>query len=231
MYKVYMHTAPNGKKYIGQTCQRLERRWRNGNGYRRNPHFYRAIEKYGWNNFTHEVLCECETLEEANKKEAELIAEHKTNRSEYGYNISGGADGRGRVAESTKKLLSENHKGRFIGEKNPNYGRKHTPEECKKMSENILEYYRTNGNPRKGKNHTQRSREKMSESRKKSQVVQSWVKKMNAAKAKRVLCIETGVVYDSAHEVERQTGFAQGNISSACRGKYEKAYGFHWEYA
>ena len=32
-YCVYIHTAPNGKMYIGQTSQKPEARWNNGRGY------------------------------------------------------------------------------------------------------------------------------------------------------------------------------------------------------
>ncbi len=48
--------------------------------------------------------------------------------------------------------------------------------------------------------------------------------------SKQVLCLETGVVYPSTHQVERQLGFAQGYISNACNGKCKQAYGFHWCY-
>lgn len=48
--------------------------------------------------------------------------------------------------------------------------------------------------------------------------------------SKRVLCVENGVVYSSTMEVQRQLGFSNGNISSACNGKLKTAYGFHWCY-
>jgi hypothetical protein len=47
---------------------------------------------------------------------------------------------------------------------------------------------------------------------------------------KQVLCVETGVVYTSTMQVEREIGFLQCNISKACCGKYKTAYGFHWRY-
>ena len=50
------------------------------------------------------------------------------------------------------------------------------------------------------------------------------------SKAKKVKCIETGVIYESAKEVERQLGYAQPCICNCCNKKYETAYGFHWEY-
>ena len=36
--------------------------------------------------------------------------------------------------------------------------------------------------------------------------------------------------WSSTREVERQTGYAQGNISYCCNGKYKYAYGFRWCY-
>lgn len=42
---VYKHTSPNGKIYIGITSQVPNHRWRNGNGYKTNPYFTRAIKK------------------------------------------------------------------------------------------------------------------------------------------------------------------------------------------
>ena len=47
---------------------------------------------------------------------------------------------------------------------------------------------------------------------------------------KKVLCIETGVVYPSTMEVQRKLGFASSNISSVCLGKYKQAYGYTWKY-
>lgn len=48
--------------------------------------------------------------------------------------------------------------------------------------------------------------------------------------SKQVLCVETGVIYPSTHQVERELGFANTHISNACRGKYKQAYGYTWRY-
>lgn len=48
--------------------------------------------------------------------------------------------------------------------------------------------------------------------------------------SKKVICIETGKIYPSTHQVERELGFANSHISSACLGKLKSAYGFHWRY-
>lgn len=44
-----------------------------------------------------------------------------------------------------------------------------------------------------------------------------------------VVCVETGVVYPSAHEAERQTDIKWQSISACCNGKRKTAGGFHWQ--
>lgn len=46
-YKVYMHRFPNGKVYIGITCQKPEYRWNKGKHYRKQSLIFNAIMKYG----------------------------------------------------------------------------------------------------------------------------------------------------------------------------------------
>ena len=82
----------NNKKYIGITSQKPEYRWKNGLGYQ-SQYFARAIEKYGWDGFDHIILCEDLEEDEAKEMEIKLIAEHKSNDAEYGYNHSIGGDG------------------------------------------------------------------------------------------------------------------------------------------
>lgn len=86
MYKVYKHTVPNGKVYIGITSYEPEVRWNGGKGYKNNPEFFNAILKYGWNNIKHEILYDDLTKEEAFKIEEEQIALHKSIDIQYGYN-------------------------------------------------------------------------------------------------------------------------------------------------
>lgn len=92
IYKVYMHTLPNGKKYIGITKQDVARRWQNGKGYKSNSRFYRAILKYGWDNIKHEVLFENLTQDEAYQLEREMIALNESNNPNYGYNQTEGGE-------------------------------------------------------------------------------------------------------------------------------------------
>ena len=118
-YKVYKHTSPSGKVYIGITCQAVEKRWLNGKGYSHSTYFYQAIQKYGWDSFEHEVLYTGLTKEEAEAKEIELIEEYKSNQREHGYNLSSGGEcGAVGVVRSkeTKKKMSESRKGKRLPE-------------------------------------------------------------------------------------------------------------------
>ena len=48
--------------------------------------------------------------------------------------------------------------------------------------------------------------------------------------SKPVKCIETGVVYISLHEAERETGILYTLICHALNGRQKTAGGYHWEY-
>ena len=49
-------------------------------------------------------------------------------------------------------------------------------------------------------------------------------------KSKPVRCIETGIIYPSCIEAERQTGIHNASISHCCNGRYKTAGGYHWEF-
>lgn len=135
-YCVYVHTNKiNGKKYVGQTCQKPEYRWNNGKSYKDCPYFYKAIQKYGWDNFDHEIIASNLTKEEADNFEKLLIKELGTMNPEKGYNLkAGGADGT--FSEEVRKKMSESLKGVRVGENHPMYGKKHSEETRSRIGEN-----------------------------------------------------------------------------------------------
>ena len=111
-YFVYKHTSPSNKNYIGITRQNPpSKRWANGNGYEYNTHFHRAILKYGWANFKHEILFSGLTAKEAEEKERELIAYYNSADRNFGYNIDLGGCGAGKISEVTKEKMSIAHMG------------------------------------------------------------------------------------------------------------------------
>ena len=48
--------------------------------------------------------------------------------------------------------------------------------------------------------------------------------------SKKVLCIETGVIYQSTHQAERELGYSRGFVSHCCRDVNKTCGGFHWRY-
>lgn len=187
-YIVYKHTSPSGKSYIGITSQTLEKRsGQKGQGYKKSPYFSKAIEKYGWENFTHEILYEGLTAEEAYAKEREMIIKYNTRNSNFGYNKSDGGESGSKGAifsDETRKKMSENRKGKPFPSHKVLVGWHHSEETKRKISEinkgrkwtdeqrkKCEEYASVHGwgfekNPCKGRpkgwHHTDETRKKMS---------------------------------------------------------------------
>ncbi len=117
-YKIYKHTSPSGKIYIGQTrAKNPIIRWKNGGkGYFRinkygnyqQPAMVNAINKYPWETWVHEIITVCDNQEEANQLEQYYIKLYKSNDPSYGYNITEGGGGHSnqKMSEQTKLKLS-----------------------------------------------------------------------------------------------------------------------------
>ncbi len=148
---VYMTTnIVNGKRYIGQTIQSLEKRWvhhctpTSGCFYLSN-----AIKYYGSKNFKLKILAKCNSIDEMNHREQYYIKLFGT-LSPNGYNLMTGG-GNSKPSEDTLKKRSESLK-RYYGshERKPvsyetrlkislaGRGRKLSPEHIKKMQESRI---------------------------------------------------------------------------------------------
>lgn len=114
MWKIYKITnLINGKSYIGQTDQKVEDRWRdhkNGKTSKNSP-LKRAIEKYGWDNFSKEVIDTADSLEEALSKEIYWIDHYQTCIPVFGknsgYNLTRGGEGVFTITPEQEKLMLE----------------------------------------------------------------------------------------------------------------------------
>lgn len=95
----------NKKIYVGQT-NNLDRRIQEHKHDERNNHpIHNAIKKYGWENFEVSVLYYGVNY---NEKEKEYIKLYKSNRKEYGYNITaGGQDSSGENNPQSKLSQSD----------------------------------------------------------------------------------------------------------------------------
>lgn len=223
---LYLHITPNGKKYFGVTCQKPERRWNSGYGYKENPHFWNAIQKYGWNNITHVILADSLTPDEADSLEIFFIALYDTTNRSKGYNLDHGGRGENkRHSEETKQKMSESRKGKVLSEetkrkigeahkgvKNFMYG-KHLPEEWK---QNISNANKGEKAYWYGKTLSEETKRKMSEAQK------GRIGKQ-CPNSKTVICLTTKEVFHGTAEAERKTGIFHNAIVNVCNGKAKSA--------
>ena len=232
LYCVYKHTSPSGKVYIGMTCQKPEQRWQNGSGYKNNQHFNRAIQKYGWSSFEHEVLFIGLTKENAANKEKELIGLYNSNNPLYGYNISSGGEGgaEGVVISEKERMRRSEHAKTYVGNNNPNYGNH------KLAGEN---------NPFFGKAHSDQTKQLLSDLAKDRwnnedyrQYMSDIRKNMgigeNNPRARKTLqydmCGNFIASWECAKTAARELGICYTGITSCCRGERQSAGGFLWRY-
>jgi group I intron endonuclease len=218
-YFVYMHTSPSGKRYIGITCCAINRRWQNGYGYVTQP-FYRAIKKYGWDNFTHEILADNLTAEEAGELEQKYIAKYQSNNRKYGYNVMPGGEVGFHLSEEHKKKIGSAN----AGKKNGMYGHRYTDEEKQRIAKYWL-----------GKKHTPESIEKMKIAQKK-RIENGWkpLSGKSHPNSKAVIQYDLDGNYiqkfDTAVEAEQITGTARAGICNSAKGKGKTAGGYIWKY-
>ena len=127
----------SGKIYVGRTQQKLSKRIykHKYEAKRGRPGVDAAIAKYGWENFTVEVIETC-PIDQLNDREIFWIRELDS-KAPNGYNLTDGGEGctgYKHTAESCAKISANHHD--VSGEKNPNYGKKTPPEVCAKISAN-----------------------------------------------------------------------------------------------
>lgn len=239
-YTVYKHTLPNGKAYIGITSQRLVKRWQRGYGYTRNPLFYKAILKYGWENILHDILFTGLTKEEAEQKEIELIKQYDLTNTEKGYNLQYGGNVTGTKTERERLEISERQRGtksRWFGKPAYNRGIPMSKEQKIKVSEarkgkgtgerncNYKKEYTAEererlGSYKRGKKESEETRKKKSE----------YHRTHPPANCKAVVCIDTGKEYNSRAEASRQTNTFSDSIRKCCNGERLTAGGYRWKW-
>lgn len=154
----------NGKSYIGQTVRPIRVRFlQHCKSRSHSVALSKAIQKYGQNNFTYEVLFTALDKSELSPKEIQLIAELNT-VAPNGYNLTEGGE-HAFHTEASKKKLSDSK----LGDKNPMFGKKHSLEHKAKISEaltgkkrppEVIAKIKTNHNPKSNDNLTYRRKPK-----------------------------------------------------------------------
>lgn len=230
-YTVYRHIAPNGKMYVGITSQKPEKRWNGGRGYGYNTYFAHAIQKYGWDNFEHEIIEEHLTKEQAELKEVELIKRWDLTNRDRGYNLSHGGDAIGKHSEESKRKMSESQRGKVISQETrekiakANLGKTHTAEHKAYMSkrhsgENNPMYGKCGElSPSYGKKRSNETRAKISQKAHKRSIVQLDKDTYSLLN-----------IFSSTLEAERATGAYHSFISKCCKGKINIVKGYRWKY-
>lgn len=242
-YTVYMHIAPNNKKYIGITKQNVKRRWRGqGQGYKKNVLFYRAIKKYGWDNFEHKILFEHLTKESAEQKEIELINKYKSNNPKYGYNIENGGKTIGTVSESTKEKLRQANLGKKISEE--------TRKKYCEAQQKIRKREKEQGIKRKtpsgkdnwfyGKHHTEETKQKIRE--KNSGINSAWWGRKHTKEEKEKIALAHKKIVEQLNSnqevINTYPSVLDASISLNCNSNsiykaiYRKAksHNYYWRY-
>ena len=228
MYTVYQHKNKiNGKIYIGITSRIPHERWgNNGCNYKSSPHFYSAIQKYGWDNFTHLVICRT-SKDRAITLERTLIAHYK--RLNLSYNIADGGEGAEAVSEETREKLKE------IKSKNPPMlGKHHTLEARKRISEAGKKRVYTKEQKIQLAKVAAKGRETMKKD--------GWESLIKAAKESAIknslpvlqLDLDGNVLREFPSTIVADKfchrGRRQNHISDVCNGKRKTDAGFRWVY-
>ena len=206
-YVVYMHTAPDGRVYIGITSQKNpKKRWDRGRGYKSNFHFFRFINKYGWDCIASDILYEGLSKEEAEQKEIELIAFYDSTNPQKGFNIEKGGNLNKEISEETRKKLSESHKGIEMSTKTRNNMRQGQKESWKtgKRKQRVDYSRNTEGVSQRNKDRCSRAVYKID---------------MHTG---QILC-----KYNSLSDAQKD-GYNHSNISSVARGTKRSYKGFIW---
>lgn len=204
--------------YIGITKRPPEQRWgKDGCNYKSTPHFYSAIQKYGWDNFSHNILYTNLTKEEACQREKELIAKYHTQDRRFGYNILEGGQA-SEIPIEIREKMSKAMKGNKNG-----CGHPCSEEKKKKISE-----------AQKGRVFTEEHRKRLAKAAHERHVSCSQEKKEKLSNSyphkRKVYCLENQMVYPSIQECARQLNLYATNIVKVCKGIHKTTGGYHFKY-
>ena len=233
-YCVYKHTCrANGKVYIGATSQKPKARWGlRGQNYHHNAYFSHDIEKFGWDNFEHEVLYTELTFEEARQKEIQLIALFQSNNPEFGYNkSSGGAPGTG--VRFTEERKAKVRAGRF-GYKCSEETRRKIGEAVKMRSPEVISRFAKArvGVPSWNKGLTGKASHSygvvFSEERRRH-ISEATRGKPKTGLNKEVIDTLTNAVYRTAKEASEATGITQSCICHQCERQGKRSHRFKYK--
>ena len=157
-YYIYKLTSPSGNVYIGQTGnfrgRMINHKWSIKSDSK--SRLINSIKSYGWENFKKQLLVVCTNLY-VDQIEKDFIRFY----TDLGISLnleSGGRAGKRVHIETINKIRKK-----ITGENNPFYGKTHTPETKKEISETLKGKYRTGKfvNAFKDHKHSDETKEKI----------------------------------------------------------------------
>lgn len=211
---IYKITSPSNKIYVGKTYNLAHRIAAHKCCVKKGSNIilHNSIRKYGWDSHVLEVI---EEVEDAFMDEREIywIAELETYCYEnpMGLNMTKGGEGQ-RSTWMHKTGLRKWFSEKFTGEGNPFYGKKHTEETRKKLSENAKVRNRKSGT-----------------------MIPKWgVEKGRLNVIKPVVCYDLNgefiCEYESAAKAATVLNINNSGVTSVCRGNSTNAGGFIFRY-
>lgn len=197
----------NGKIYIGQSSHSLEWRMRKHkqDSQKEDTYFYRAIRKYGFDNFEWEVIDDTATThEELNELEKFYIKQYESfDNKNKGYNSTSGGDYGYEITEEEK----QNRSLRAQGKNNPMYGKPGTW---------------------KGKKFSEEHKKHLSEALKGRKT--PWLEGGNNHSAAPIINMTTGEKFDSIVEAAKTYNVVVDAIGNNLRGISKTCCGCVWKY-
>nr|DAO35045.1 MAG TPA: intron associated endonuclease [Caudoviricetes sp.] len=196
----------NNKVYIGITTKTLEHRKRIHirDSKTKDTYFYRALRKYGENNFEWEIIDSAETMEELEELERYYINLYDSfNNKKKGYNSTSGGHNLYEITDEERHNRSKRAKGK----NNPMYGVE---------------------SPMKGKHFTEEHKSKISNSLKKS--YRPHVVGGSNPSAKKVINLDTKEIFETLTDASKKYGISRQMIGKVCNGHNKTAKGFRWAF-
>lgn len=211
------------KKYVGQAVSVSGRFKEHISDLNHQDHFnsylQNAWNKYGEDDFIYYVLEYC-SIEKLDERETFYIDKLNLLDRDFGYNLKrGGQHGGGTFSKEVKEKLSKSIKASYTEEL-----REIRSKQLKELWSNPEERKKRIGtnHPMYGYHHSDEVKKKISECHK----GHGWNRKYKD----KVLCIETGEIYDNACEAAKVLSLDSSCIIKACKGERYICGGYHWQF-
>ncbi len=209
------------RKYIGQSTNMYSRQRKHicelNNGEHYNEYLQNVWTKYGAEKFDFSVLeyCDSDLLDE---RECYYIDKYNTLDRSMGYNLASGGQMnknmttdyvREKVRKGVKNSYNESLRLRRSEQLKTQWS---DPETRAKLSKGGMH----------GRHHTDEVKQRLSALHK--------GKSVNAKYFDRVLCVETGVIYDNVRVAAKVLSLDSSCIIKVCKGERYVCGGYHWKF-